>query len=127
MQKGMLASLETRWRDPDEGIWEVRGPPRHFTFSKIMAWTAFDRCIATAERFGFDELPLIDVQLSGLEQRLQLSAIALVRFRGTALAGLQPHEIVRTSAARLTIDAAIVDRIAVTAVGSPTTLPGSAL
>ena len=35
--------LEQRWREPDEGIWEVRGPRRHFTHSKVMAWVAFDR------------------------------------------------------------------------------------
>ncbi|HEX3658296.1 MAG TPA: glycoside hydrolase family 15 protein [Pirellulales bacterium] len=37
------------WRKPDEGIWEVRGPRRHFTHSKVMAWVAFDRAIKTAE------------------------------------------------------------------------------
>ncbi|MDB5592967.1 glycoside hydrolase family 15 protein [Enterovirga sp.] len=58
MQKGMLASLESRWREPDEGIWEVRGPRRHFTFSKIMAWVAFDRCIRSAEHFGLDDAPV---------------------------------------------------------------------
>ena len=36
-------NLERRWREPDEGIWEVRGPRRHFTHSKVMAWVAFDR------------------------------------------------------------------------------------
>jgi GH15 family glucan-1,4-alpha-glucosidase len=39
----LLESLERRWREPDEGIWEVRGPRRHFTHSKVMAWVAFDR------------------------------------------------------------------------------------
>ena len=39
----LLASLEQRWHEPDEGIWEVRGPRRHFTHSKVMAWVAFDR------------------------------------------------------------------------------------
>ncbi|WP_375461180.1 glycoside hydrolase family 15 protein [uncultured Enterovirga sp.] len=58
MQKGMLKALETLWREPDEGIWEVRGASRHFTFSKIMAWTAFDRCIRSAEEFGLDECPI---------------------------------------------------------------------
>ncbi|HMF06606.1 MAG TPA: glycoside hydrolase family 15 protein, partial [Methylocella sp.] len=38
---------------PDEGIWEVRGPPRHFTYSKIMSWVAFDRGIKSIEEFGF--------------------------------------------------------------------------
>ena len=39
---------------PDEGIWEVRGPPRHFTYSKVMAWVAFDRAVKSAEEFGLD-------------------------------------------------------------------------
>jgi GH15 family glucan-1,4-alpha-glucosidase len=38
---------------PDEGLWEVRGPPQHFTHSKVMAWVAFDRAIKDAENFGF--------------------------------------------------------------------------
>ncbi len=50
----LLASLEERWREPDEGIWEVRGPRRHFTHSKVMCWVAFDRVIAIAEALGFD-------------------------------------------------------------------------
>ena len=44
--------LESGWREPDEGIWEVRGPRRHFTHSKVMAWVAFDRAVKTIERFG---------------------------------------------------------------------------
>jgi GH15 family glucan-1,4-alpha-glucosidase len=44
--------LESGWREPDEGIWEVRGPRRHFTHSKVMAWVAFDRAVRTIERFG---------------------------------------------------------------------------
>lgn len=51
-QVAMLKFLETKWRDPDDGIWEVRGPRRHFTHSKVMAWVAFDRCIKDAERDG---------------------------------------------------------------------------
>jgi GH15 family glucan-1,4-alpha-glucosidase len=58
LQRSMLAHLETIWREPDEGIWEMRGPPRHFTFSKVMAWVAFDRCIRSAEAFGLDDAPL---------------------------------------------------------------------
>ncbi len=42
------------WREPDAGIWEVRGGPRHFVFSKLMCWVALDRGIAIAEEHGFD-------------------------------------------------------------------------
>ena len=54
MQRNMLERLGTIWREPDHGIWEVRGPARHFTFSKVMAWVAFDRCIESHERFGLE-------------------------------------------------------------------------
>jgi GH15 family glucan-1,4-alpha-glucosidase len=46
--------LESGWREPDEGIWEVRGPRRHFTHSKVMAWVAFDRAIKAVEQMGRD-------------------------------------------------------------------------
>jgi GH15 family glucan-1,4-alpha-glucosidase len=54
LEREILASLEAKWREPDEGIWEVRGPRRHFTHSKVMAWVAFDRAIKSVERFGAD-------------------------------------------------------------------------
>jgi GH15 family glucan-1,4-alpha-glucosidase len=44
--------LESGWREPDEGIWEVRGPQRHFTHSKVMAWVAFDRAVKAIEKLG---------------------------------------------------------------------------
>ncbi len=47
-----LQHLEKIWRQPDDGIWEVRGPRRHFVYSKIMAWVAFDRAVRALERFG---------------------------------------------------------------------------
>ena len=43
--KALLEFLETAWEKPDEGIWEVRGPRRHFTHSKMMAWVAMDRAV----------------------------------------------------------------------------------
>jgi len=46
--------LEEVWSKPDEGIWEVRGPQRHFTHSKVMAWVAFDRLVRLAEQFGVE-------------------------------------------------------------------------
>lgn len=54
LERELLAFLEEAWREPDEGIWEVRGPRRHFTHSKVMCWVAFDRAIAAVERFGLD-------------------------------------------------------------------------
>ena len=54
IQCALLAFLEVHWRDPDEGIWEVRGPRRHFTHSKVMAWVAFDRGVKAVERYGLD-------------------------------------------------------------------------
>jgi GH15 family glucan-1,4-alpha-glucosidase len=54
LQKQLLQYLEEIWERPDQGIWEVRGPPRHFTFSKIMAWVAFDRGVRSIEQFGLD-------------------------------------------------------------------------
>lgn len=52
LEVALANHLETLWRDPDEGIWEVRGGPRNFTWSKIMAWVAFDRVVRTIEEFG---------------------------------------------------------------------------
>src|SRR5437773_8570645 len=48
----LVKFLESHWQEPDEGIWEVRGPRRHFTHSKMMAWLAFDRGVQAVERFG---------------------------------------------------------------------------
>jgi GH15 family glucan-1,4-alpha-glucosidase len=51
-QLKFLEHLQKIWTEPDEGIWEVRGESRHFTYSKVMAWVAFDRSIRSAETFG---------------------------------------------------------------------------
>jgi GH15 family glucan-1,4-alpha-glucosidase len=52
LQLAMLGRLENAWHEPDESIWEVRGARRHFTYSKVMAWVAFDRAIKSAEKFN---------------------------------------------------------------------------
>ncbi len=52
LQRAMLGHLARIWKEPDQGIWEVRGGPRHFTHSKVMAWVAFDRAIKAIEQFG---------------------------------------------------------------------------
>jgi len=54
IERELLGRLEQVWQEPDEGIWEVRGPKRHFTHSKLMAWVAFDRAVKDVERFGLD-------------------------------------------------------------------------
>ena len=54
VQRKLLDFLESGWREPDEGIWEVRGPRRHFTHSKVMAWVAFDRAVKCVEVAGMD-------------------------------------------------------------------------
>ena len=51
-QKALLKDLEAKWREPDEGIWEVRGGRRHFTHSRLMAWVAFDRGVRAVEDYG---------------------------------------------------------------------------
>ena len=51
LQRELLAHLEKIWREPDEGIWEVRSGREHFTYSKAMAWLAFDRAIKSAEMY----------------------------------------------------------------------------
>ncbi|MGH9681527.1 MAG: glycoside hydrolase family 15 protein, partial [Candidatus Acidiferrales bacterium] len=55
LQQALTDHLAGIWQQPDEGIWEVRGGPKHFTYSKVMAWVAFDRAIQGAERFGMQQ------------------------------------------------------------------------
>jgi GH15 family glucan-1,4-alpha-glucosidase len=54
LQRAMLDHLAAIWREPDDGIWEVRGGRQHFTYSKVMAWVAFDRALKLAEEFGLE-------------------------------------------------------------------------
>ncbi|NKI44648.1 glycoside hydrolase family 15 protein [Streptomyces physcomitrii] len=49
LQRALMEHLESAWSDPDDGLWEVRGPRRHFTHSKVMAWVAADRAVRTME------------------------------------------------------------------------------
>jgi GH15 family glucan-1,4-alpha-glucosidase len=54
VDKALVTHLEDHWHEPDEGIWEVRGPRRHFTHSKMMAWVALDRAVKSIELCGLD-------------------------------------------------------------------------
>ena len=58
LQTQLVEFLETGWKEPDDGIWEVRGPRRHFTHSKVMAWVAVDRAVRTLEEWPDLEGPL---------------------------------------------------------------------
>ena len=52
--RAIVEHVETVWRNPDDGIWEARGPQRHYTYSKVMAWVVFDRAVRVADRFGLE-------------------------------------------------------------------------
>jgi GH15 family glucan-1,4-alpha-glucosidase len=52
--RALVNHLEQIWTEPDEGIWEIRGPRRHFVHSKVMAWVAVDRAIRIVQEFGTD-------------------------------------------------------------------------
>ncbi len=54
VQRRLMDFLEGNWREPDNGIWEMRGPRRHFTHSKLMAWVAADRAVRAVEDFDLD-------------------------------------------------------------------------
>ena len=54
MQRHLVQFVFEHWREPDEGIWEIRGPRRHFTHSKVMAWVALDRAVKAVEQFGLE-------------------------------------------------------------------------
>ncbi len=54
VQRALMDFLEGHWRDPDDGIWEMRGPRRDFTYSKVMAWVGVDRAIKDADQFRLD-------------------------------------------------------------------------
>jgi GH15 family glucan-1,4-alpha-glucosidase len=52
LQRAVLDQLEGQWQAPDQSLWEMRGDPRHFVHSKVMAWVGFDRAVLGAEQFG---------------------------------------------------------------------------
>jgi GH15 family glucan-1,4-alpha-glucosidase len=54
LQRVLVEDLASDWDEPDHGLWEIRGPKRHFTHSRVMVWVAFDRAVRAVEQFGFD-------------------------------------------------------------------------
>jgi GH15 family glucan-1,4-alpha-glucosidase len=54
LQRKLVDHLADSWQEPDNGLWEIRGPRRHFTHSRVMVWVAFDRAVAAVERHGLE-------------------------------------------------------------------------
>jgi len=54
VQRALVDWLESGWREPDYGLWEIRGEPRHFVHSKVLCWVAFDRAARAVETFGLE-------------------------------------------------------------------------
>jgi GH15 family glucan-1,4-alpha-glucosidase len=54
LQRTLVENLANHWNEPDSGLWEIRGPSRHFTHSRVMVWVAFDRAIKAIERHGLE-------------------------------------------------------------------------
>jgi GH15 family glucan-1,4-alpha-glucosidase len=54
LQRKLVEELAEHWDEPDNGLWEIRGPRRHFTHSRVMVWVAFDRAIAAVEDHGLE-------------------------------------------------------------------------
>src|SRR5262249_17833865 len=52
--KGVVEHVERVWRTPDDGIWEARGGPKHYTYSKVMAWVVLDRALRLAAHLGLE-------------------------------------------------------------------------
>lgn len=58
MTRGIVRHIDAEWTRPDQGIWEIRGEPRHFTFSKVMCWVGMDRAVRIATMLGMDDYAL---------------------------------------------------------------------
>ncbi len=103
LRRGMLEFLETCWDQPDEGIWEVRGPARQFTHSKVMAWVAFDRAVKRLEKVGAgpDDGKLLG-RWRGLRERMH-EEICVKGFDGTIGAFVQSYGSERLDASVLMI------------------------
>ncbi len=54
LQRALIGELSKHWEEPDNGLWEIRGPRRHFTHSRLMVWVAFDRAISAVEKHGLE-------------------------------------------------------------------------
>src|SRR5262245_53134993 len=90
----VLEYLSKAWRQPDEGLWEVRGGPQHFVHSKVMAWVAFDRAANEDAAGEFDEPPQRWREIANRIMPKSVSAVSTAILtalcRPTALSGSMP-------------------------------------
>lgn len=82
LQRLLVEDLVRTWHRPDRGIWEVRGEPRHFTHSKIMAWAAVDRAVRAVEEHGLDG-PVDEWRATREEIRAEVLELGWDAGRGT--------------------------------------------
>ena len=54
LQRVLVEFVESHWDEPDQGIWEMRGPPQRLVYSRVMAWVAMDRAVKSVELYGFE-------------------------------------------------------------------------
>ena len=66
----LLEHLETIWREPDEGIWEIRGDAQQFTYSKMMCWVAFDRAVMLAQQLDYQAPSRNGTQSAGIHDQI---------------------------------------------------------
>jgi GH15 family glucan-1,4-alpha-glucosidase len=82
LTRGLIEFLSAHWQLPDDGIWESRGPRRHYVSSKVMAWTAVDRAIADAQAHGFPA-PIARWGVLREQIRQEIESRGFDRTRGT--------------------------------------------
>lgn len=92
LQRALIGYLEDHWREPDHGIWEIRGEPRQFTHSRVMVWAAFDRAVRAVEDFGLDG-PVVRWRGLRDEVRADIEANGYDRERGTYTQYFGSHEV----------------------------------
>jgi GH15 family glucan-1,4-alpha-glucosidase len=92
LEQKLLGFLEQAWQQPDNGIWEIRGPRRHFTHSKVMAWVAFDRAVRTIE--GFERTGPLERWRAIRDQiHAQVCASGFSQKRGTFVQSYESDEL----------------------------------
>jgi GH15 family glucan-1,4-alpha-glucosidase len=91
-QRALLEHLEGVWRQPDQGLWEVRGAPRHFTYSKVMAWVAFERGVRAVKKLGV-EGPVERWAAQCLEIHAEVCAKGFDAARGSFVQSYGSHEL----------------------------------